>query len=229
MKLKLKIQELVINKIRLIPSRFDELEIKEIYNRTNFLTNAKINERCYNILHDVRELVTCKQCLINKPTYLRISVGYRLFCSDSCKNIWVYNNTDTKNKISKSVSRYHSTLPNHERRIQQDKRKKSLIKSNYILCDSERSEYELYMMEVNRYTNENDLTTLPHHEKRGRVEIPGTYHLDHKYSIFQGFRDNISPKIIGSINNLEFIPSRENVSKREKCSISLEELMDSYK
>ena len=50
------------------------------------------------------------------------------------------------------------------------------------------------------------------------------YHLDHKYSITEGFKNKVPPKVIGSIYNLEFIPYNVNVSKGTKCSIKLEEL-----
>lgn len=227
--IKAKIQKLVDNKIKLINSRFSEIELNLIYDKTKFIEESTIGERCYNILNDISELVTCKQCKINKPKFLRISTGYRQFCSDSCKNIWIYDNSDTKKKISASVSKYHSTVHNTERRRQQNKRIKTMSDRGHITHPSVRPDFVNYMKEVWRYTNENDLTTLPNHDKRGRIEIPGTYQLDHKYSIFQGFVDNISPEIIGNINNLEFIPSIENSKKKNKCSISIEELTNSYK
>ena len=104
-----------------------------------------------------------------------------------------------------------------------------MVDRGYYICPSDRPDYINYRNEVWRYTNENDLTTLPNHDKRGRIEIPGSYQLDHKYSIFYGFSNNISPEIIGNINNLEFIPSIENNKKGIKCSISIEELTNSYK
>jgi hypothetical protein len=54
------------------------------------------------------------------------------------------------------------------------------------------------------------------------------YHLDHKYSIYQGFLDKIDPKIISSINNLEVLSEYENCSKGISCSITKEELISEY-
>lgn len=51
------------------------------------------------------------------------------------------------------------------------------------------------------------------------------HHLDHKYSIYEGFLNNVSPKIIGGYNNLEILESGENLKKHKKCSISLNELL----
>jgi hypothetical protein len=50
------------------------------------------------------------------------------------------------------------------------------------------------------------------------------YHLDHKYSVAQGFRDKIPFYIIASPINLEMISFKENLKKNKKCSITLEQL-----
>jgi hypothetical protein len=54
------------------------------------------------------------------------------------------------------------------------------------------------------------------------------YSLDHKYSIFWGFYNDVPPKIIGSIHNLEYIPKTENNKKQSKCSIDLKTLIERY-
>jgi hypothetical protein len=54
------------------------------------------------------------------------------------------------------------------------------------------------------------------------------YHLDHKYSIVEGFKNNIDPKIIGSKFNLTMISEHDNCSKQDKCSITKEELISEY-
>lgn len=54
------------------------------------------------------------------------------------------------------------------------------------------------------------------------------YHVDHKFSVSEGFYNSIPPFIIGSIHNLQLIPWRDNVSKSNKCSIDKEELIDIF-
>jgi len=80
-----------------------------------------------------------------------------------------------------------------------------------------------YTKLVWRYTNQNDLTVLENFDKRAHTKEG--YHLDHKYSIFQGFKDNIPAKVIGGINNLEMLQSGQNLSKNRKCSISKDEIL----
>lgn len=53
-------------------------------------------------------------------------------------------------------------------------------------------------------------------------------HLDHKYSIYQGFIDCIPPYIISSKYNLEVIKGDINLVKGHKCSITKEELFSEY-
>jgi hypothetical protein len=53
----------------------------------------------------------------------------------------------------------------------------------------------------------------------------GAYHIDHKYSILNGYKNKISPMVIGHLRNLEMIPWKENVSKHSRCSISIEKLL----
>jgi hypothetical protein len=76
-----------------------------------------------------------------------------------------------------------------------------------------------YYTEKSYKTHYNEIN--PNNLKRGKE-----YHLDHKYSINEGFINNISPKIIGGKNNLEIITSYENLKKNKNCSISLNELLN---
>jgi len=105
------------------------------------------------------------------------------------------------------------------------KSKETNIKNGHWLPDSAKTDFELYYRKVWKYTNRNDLSILEHIEKRGHAN-KGKYHLDHRYSIFQGFKDCVPPEVIGSIHNLEMIIGRNNLVKGRKCSIELESLMD---
>ncbi len=54
-----------------------------------------------------------------------------------------------------------------------------------------------------------------------------THEIDHKYSVKEGFNNNVSIEIICHISNLEILPITENRKKQSKCSITLEELLTS--
>ena len=51
-----------------------------------------------------------------------------------------------------------------------------------------------------------------------------TYHIDHKYSLQQGFLNSVDYKLIASPANLAMLYFRENSKKGANCSITLEQL-----
>ena len=53
-------------------------------------------------------------------------------------------------------------------------------------------------------------------------------HLDHIYSIAEGFVNNIPPEIIGHWTNLRLIPKIENSSKGAKCHKTQEQLFEDF-
>jgi len=91
------------------------------------------------------------------------------------------------------------------------------------------SPYWLYRKAVEVFTRKSNIKSLKHFEKRGKISRrEDAHHLDHKFSIMEGFKNNIPPYIIGSIYNLEFIPARENYRKSSSCSITIDDLCDLY-
>lgn len=93
------------------------------------------------------------------------------------------------------------------------------------------NEYDLkkrrdYYKKVYIYTKK----TFCKHEKMicGTKKRSKTFHLDHLYSINQGFLNNIDPKIIGSLVNLQLLEGVLNKSKGDDCWLTINELLDLY-
>ena len=218
-----KILELIDNKKRLTYFRFNFNELCEIFNKTKFLHyNTKINERCYCIIHNINSQPKCLKCG-NKTKFMRLSNGYRTFCSCKCKNDYLLKHTDISHRISETIKIYHKNLPKEERNKQQLKRLETMIAQKIIVPYKSLSEREQYYKQVWFFTNQQNLKLLPNYEKRGKE-----YQLDHKFSIIAGFINNIPPYIIGNINNLEMLSTHDNTSKQGKCSITKEELFKLY-
>lgn len=74
-------------------------------------------------------------------------------------------------------------------------------------------EKQIYWGLVWDLTEQNDLTVLPNHSRRGFRD----HHLDHKVSISYGFANGILPRCIADISNLQFIPWRANQIKNVSC------------
>lgn len=100
-----------------------------------------------------------------------------------------------------------------------------MVQKNKFIDKSLKTDFEKYKREVIKVTNQQNIKTLEHFEKRGHSRNKQSFHLDHRFSIFEGFNNNISPYLIGSIHNLEMIESSKNSSKQGKCSLTIEELI----
>ena len=91
------------------------------------------------------------------------------------------------------------------------------------------SEWKKYLYETYNYTNN---TLKEYGYKIKNLDLRGRTHgydLDHKYSIYDGFENNINPEIIGHWKNLEILKDSENRSKGKNSSISLNELLNIIK
>lgn len=72
--------------------------------------------------------------------------------------------------------------------------------------------------------------TLQSKDKIEGIELRSKdYHIDHIYSIKEGFENNISPEIIGSIVNLRMLTKIENSKKGKRCDMTKEELLEKFK
>ena len=61
-----------------------------------------------------------------------------------------------------------------------------------------------------------------------KTSYPSDYHIDHIYSISDGFLNNVDPKIISSVNNLRVISKDRNLKKGRKSDLTLDILLEMY-
>jgi len=114
--------------------------------------------------------------------------------------------------------RYIKSFNKNNRNEIEIKKKATRIENGNQIPDSMLNDKEMYYKIVWKFTNINK-------SKVKNINLRGiNYHLDHKYSIKQGFMNNIPPYLIGSIKNLEIITTSINCSKQDKCSININEL-----
>jgi len=127
---------------------------------------------------------------------------------------------------------YASQLESVKKKIKETRSSKDfiykMIEKGYFLDPQKLSEKELYYHLVKQETK-NSLKNYGENvfgknwqDTIGRKEN----HIDHIYSINEGFKNCILPHIIGSINNLRIIPFINNCIKQNRCDITLEELLE---
>lgn len=86
------------------------------------------------------------------------------------------------------------------------------------------TEFKNYLRKVYRYTYQTcKKYNIKEFELRGRNS---GYELDHIYSIFDGFSNNVDPKVISHRKNLRIIPTEINRQKGSRSDISLKELYE---
>ncbi len=94
------------------------------------------------------------------------------------------------------------------------------------LSDDEILMYENYVRQVRALTAKEyrkfKNIINPNNFKIGKKD----YHIDHKYSVSEGYKNNVDIRIISSKENLEILYYSINLSKQQRCSITLDELFD---
>jgi transposase-like protein len=135
------------------------------------------------------------------------------------------------NQISKTLGISYTAINNNLHKLgivrTEDKYRIGMDYQKYI---KELPVYKKYISDVMKVTNKQKIENLPNfNKKRGLCGVDGAYQLDHKFSILEGFKEGLSPKIIGNINNLEFISWEENLKKGSNCSITINELRNRVK
>ena len=96
------------------------------------------------------------------------------------------------------------------------------------LNPKDRTLIEVYYNNVRLVTNKNWYEHFHKINGEGPNRRSKDLHLDHIYSISEGFKNNIPPEIIGHWTNLRLIPKKENSSKGADCHKTIEQLYEDY-
>lgn len=104
--------------------------------------------------------------------------------------------------------------------------KYGMERNNISIPTCERSNWQIYKLAVRRFTNKQAISTLLGIENRGQGK--GKMNVDHMVSVFDGFKNNIPPFIIGSIHNLQMLDAVENSRKMHKSDISISDLIKKF-
>lgn len=164
----------------------------------------------------LKQLHTNSDWLANKGR--TISEAVKLRGGHSGENNPMYNKTHSNEAKQKQSAKAIKRNPSCYIEATYTK-----IKNGIAIPKELKTEWELYREQVFNHTYKSwshyQNKINPHNLERG-----ADYELDHKFSITEGFKQNVSPEIIGHYANLELLPKFDNRSKRIRCSIALTEL-----
>lgn len=159
---------------------------------------------------DMKDYFVCNDCKISFLTKSAIVNHQKNGCYTLRKGLVKYcpnlnNNPKCSiivkgNKTCKSCSLFGRTRPEEVR------------KKLRTLSEKDRLDFAQYRSLVSRYTRQNELSKLFGFEFRGR-STANCWQLDHIITVKYGYDNNILASLIGSIENIRFIPWRLNRSK----------------
>lgn len=195
---------------------------KYVFNQNELPHTKEITEFVFCILNAVSNIIKCnnKGC-VKSPSFIPSERRYREYCSRECQHEGV------RDKRESTMFVKYGSLISFGSKIIQNKSNITKIKRGVMMDPILVPDWEIYHRKVMLYTKKANVCKLENYDKRGRCKY--AFHLDHRFSISEGFKLNILPHIIGDIDNLQMIPSKENMSKGSKCSISITELYKGLK
>lgn len=130
--------------------------------------------------------------------------------------------TERKISLEKNTGYTHPLL---NPKTLEELRKRKYEDGSWIPLEN-KTDMEYYYMIVKSLTEKQfhkHFYEIPFSRLRGK-----DFHLDHIFSIFEGFRNNIPPFYIAHFSNLRIIKGSENMSKQQRCDKTLDELFEDY-
>jgi len=195
----------------------------------------------YLITNKLSDLYYCNKCVKNKKTKFTLIKKYgvnNVSKSDLIKerkkntNIknWgvenVFQSETIKSKLRETFLLKYGVEHFRQNEYIKEREKQLRIKYGTQMPDDKLSDYEKYRKKVRRYTYKykkelyNNWNGLDYYDGENILKYKKLNynsdlypHVDHKISIFYGFKNNIDPSIIGYIDNLCITKRINNLSK----------------
>jgi hypothetical protein len=153
----------------------------------------------------------------------KFSNGFR----DGKHKPWEDRNRDYKSSLAAAkktwMEKYGVDNPSKCPAIRQKLSKSALDRYS----GTDRTLAEEYYNAVKLITNKNWYEHF-HDINPDKLQRSRDLHLDHIYSISEGFKNNIPPEIVGHWTNLRLLPKVENSSKGAICHKTKEQLYEDY-
>lgn len=189
-------------------------------------------------------IVSDEQSRRSKKGYAARDKEYRQAKSPRSIQYWLLrgcSQSEAQEQLNRIAARHSNSLTGRPCWIPEDRRNTSLAfyeamglskieakialrkrQTTHISTPEYQRAFTKYYAECWWHTRQN-LHLVPNIELRS-----SEYHLDHIFSIFDGFTQNVDSSIIGSHINLRIILAKENLRKQRNSGISLKELLYEY-
>lgn len=140
----------------------------------------------------------------------------------------IFQNESIKNKCKNTLFENYGVYHNMNSPELVAERRLKAEKNGLFIPLNELSDFQIYKKNVLSFTLYN-LRVFGENKfgENYRNKI-GQYHVDHMFSIKEGYLQKVSPYIIGSIVNLQLLKGSNNISKGTKCDINKDKLINEY-
>jgi len=210
----------------------------------NYYKKPKKCKECDNIINynKKRNSFCCGSCSTSYTNKNRKKVKH-ILSDEGYNNIKKSNRFVIKEKYKKEKIEYYSNkkrCPNCNKIIAFNKRVNNFCdrscKNNYF--NKLKTDIQIYRekcqfkFNVSDYKNEFNFKLVEKYgwyKAKNRGDNLNGVSRDHMYSVMGGFRNNIDPKIISHPANCKLMIHNNNVSKFDKCSITIDKLEDKIK
>ncbi|OYT14918.1 MAG: hypothetical protein B7C24_15785 [Bacteroidetes bacterium 4572_77] len=148
---------------------------------------------------------------------------------EECGYAWLsdaYKNTYTELLVK--CNREHIFTTTFGRFHQGHRCQKCHYKSQRIHNRDMLEKIEWYRAIVKEYSNENYSNYIKQINPNRFPRSFREYHLDHIYTVIDGFNNGILPQIIANPTNLQMLPMSENIRKHSRSDITRDELFERY-
>lgn len=213
--------------------------LNQIIYKTKFLGTASSTERLYCYTNNIVERPLCKMC--NKHvTFNRVKQLYHTYCGRNCSIldmktlIGVVNSSQLESvrekKKIKSLEKYGVDNVSKAVSVQEKISKKRkdywdrvYQSKNFTTDGLSRLEYARRCHQYADTQYQRYKHVIDPESKRSK-----DWHVDHIYSVTDGFLNDIPINVISDITNLRLIPAVENYKKFKSSHKTLQELYEDY-
>lgn len=213
------------------PKRYIDNRYPELVNNVNLCAGITFSQKLYNYIHGHVPTCYCG----NNLKWESFRKGYRgTYCSNACRGKnpttqarWYKSRYEDKTQDElDEIKRKNKATNKLSSKRGQAKGRTTKLKNGTIRTQEQKSLEVLYREQVKLHTESQPLWLLENYKLRdNHATNLNAYHLDHIYSVAQGFKNGILPYIIGSIHNLRMTPWRDNIAKGAKCDITIDHLV----
>jgi hypothetical protein len=223
------------NKKHYFKKKYPEIYSSIIAKYATLSEKSPYPELSHCVINDIHDFPVCKFCSksIEKWNYQRNA--YSSYCSKSCSSkasIQVCHQKSDIEHMKHSrkktlIKRYGVSNPSH---IESVRNKLSNAKTRYWKDVYGKKDFTTCGMSKEEYRRRNQQYTNTQYNRHKNIIDPENkrgveWHLDHIYSVSDGFVNNVPINILSDVSNLRLIHSSENYKKNRQ---SYKKLYEDY-